>query len=822
MQSIPSRMRSMRMAFRGKKKTQEMDDQSSAAETTKEKSIAVSEHSLNRITMNDITSRIRNGLFKRSDKHAFTDTNMSTGYGAQSSASDASQGLDGAEINSEPFESMNEMAHGAGDVYATIINIQSSDLSAPEVGDAVVNDGDNTRVQQSDVQPLCLQTVYALLKSTPRLKKMIEDDQYEDLLCSVIASRVLKAVKTKLNNQQQAQQYSGRVSYDLAELTNLIQSNLETIVVQVANNKKKIIQKSTVVAGRHVAYSEKGLRDSNEDRHFAAPYLNELLGYENPDHSLSAFGIFDGHGGSDCANFIANRLHINIGLNSNLNLNMRKCMTESFALTNQQWSQYADRNNLSKTCGTTAIVALIQNYQIFISWVGDSSAMLFLKNGIWLDFVVPHKPYFDQEKLRIEALGGFVNHDRVNGALAVSRAFGDLKYGCVRPDPDVIEYKLQGNEDFLLLACDGLTDVMTPMDILDVVKKTLSGDVRREHLICEKLVDAALNKGSTDNVSVIYIPLRDLKIPQDGVKSIAQLGDYIMPAEIMNYYQYQQQQQQQQQNQAYNTQMSVNVTQASESGANHQFQEKVPQQDVQASVLNQPYVSQKQVQVFKDTQQEIIVDSEDDEERQSSNSPLPQQNSEYYDETSTMQDLEQVQNLDEFKTEISDETPTYISVAASSIVIPREPSPLNRLNTTSTASVASKISVTKRNWADPDVHAVSELSALASLARQFAPAPSTSISTTTASMEIMNDHQFAMTDKKSTTSNLSAVRELLLKENDNDLEVPVTPSVEGYRHENLRNLPTVLECTTRQSIDSEYIIDFVDNYITSQSSQSQE
>ena len=94
-----------------------------------------------------------------------------------------------------------------------------------------------------------------------------------------------------------------------------------------------------------------------------------------------------------------------------------------------------------------------------------------------------------------------MQHGRVNGILAVSRSFGDLKYGCVNPEPEIIDYGLTGNEDFLLLACDGLTDVMTPIDILEIVKSSS----KDEQMIARKLVDAALQRGSTDNISVVYV-----------------------------------------------------------------------------------------------------------------------------------------------------------------------------------------------------------------------------------------------------------------------------------------------------------------------------
>ncbi len=104
-------------------------------------------------------------------------------------------------------------------------------------------------------------------------------------------------------------------------------------------------------------------------------------------------------------------------------------------------------------------------------------------------------------------MGGYVAMDRVNGLLAVSRSFGDIKYGCVNPEPSIQEYKLTGQEHFLLLACDGLTDVLQPLDILNVVQMAAAGGISDAKSVSKLLIDEALKRGSTDNISVIFVPL---------------------------------------------------------------------------------------------------------------------------------------------------------------------------------------------------------------------------------------------------------------------------------------------------------------------------
>lgn len=102
-------------------------------------------------------------------------------------------------------------------------------------------------------------------------------------------------------------------------------------------------------------------------------------------------------------------------------------------------------------------------------------------------------------------MGGFIQCDRVNGMLAVSRAFGNIKIACINAEPEVVQYKFEGKEDFLVLACDGLTDVMTFPQIHSFVRARIEAGVPY-HSMSECLVVEALTLGSTDNVTVIVVP----------------------------------------------------------------------------------------------------------------------------------------------------------------------------------------------------------------------------------------------------------------------------------------------------------------------------
>lgn len=121
--------------------------------------------------------------------------------------------------------------------------------------------------------------------------------------------------------------------------------------------------------------------------------------------------------------------------------------------------------------------------------------------------------------MRIEALGGVVSPTgRVFGQLAVSRSLGDVHMkkprvseNFVSNDPYIAKFDLKYGDDFLILACDGLWDVMTYQEAVDNVAKDLSKGLDAE-VVARHLVDKALNIGSTDNISAIVVYLKWHKI----------------------------------------------------------------------------------------------------------------------------------------------------------------------------------------------------------------------------------------------------------------------------------------------------------------------
>ncbi|XP_060800398.1 microtubule-actin cross-linking factor 1, isoforms 6/7 isoform X3 [Amyelois transitella] len=130
-----------------------------------------------------------------------------------------------------------------------------------------------------------------------------------------------------------------------------------------------------------------------------------------------------------------------------------------------------------------------------------------------MQLVRPHKPSRQDERERIEASGGTVMYWgtwRVNGQLAVSRAIGDVHYKpYVTARPEIATVDLDGDEDFVVVACDGLWDFVSEDDVALAVYRQLAADPDDLKAVTKRLVVQAKRQGSSDNISIIVVFLKD-------------------------------------------------------------------------------------------------------------------------------------------------------------------------------------------------------------------------------------------------------------------------------------------------------------------------
>nr|XP_020663981.1 protein phosphatase 1G [Pogona vitticeps] len=179
--------------------------------------------------------------------------------------------------------------------------------------------------------------------------------------------------------------------------------------------------------------------------------------------------------------------------------------------------------------GTTAVVALIRGKQLFVANAGDSRCVV-SEGGKAVDMSYDHKPEDEVELARIKNAGGKVTMDgRVNGGLNLSRAIGDHFYKrnknlppeeqMISALPDIKVLTINEDHDFMVIACDGIWNVMSSQEVVDFVQSKISqkgedGQLRSLSSIAEELLDRCLAPDTSgdgtgcDNMTCILISFK--------------------------------------------------------------------------------------------------------------------------------------------------------------------------------------------------------------------------------------------------------------------------------------------------------------------------
>lgn len=174
--------------------------------------------------------------------------------------------------------------------------------------------------------------------------------------------------------------------------------------------------------------------------------------------------------------------------------------------------------------GCTAVCAIVSDNHLVVANAGDSRCVL-SRDGKAVALTEDHKPNNEEEFSRIMKAGGFVADGRVNGSLNLSRALGDLEYKqaqlppeeqMVTANPEIRTLRLTHDDEFLILACDGIWDVLSNQEAVDFVRaQLLQGKSPKE--ICEAACDFCLAEDTTgcgkgcDNMSIVISVFKNSK-----------------------------------------------------------------------------------------------------------------------------------------------------------------------------------------------------------------------------------------------------------------------------------------------------------------------
>nr|XP_048333972.1 probable protein phosphatase 2C 58 isoform X1 [Ziziphus jujuba var. spinosa] len=217
-------------------------------------------------------------------------------------------------------------------------------------------------------------------------------------------------------------------------------------------------------------------------------------------HELGLYAIFDGHSGRDVAEYLQSHLFDNILSEPDFWTNPKDAVKRAYKATDDDILEMM----IGSRGGSTAVTAtLIDQEKLIIANVGDSRAIL-CRNGQAKQISVDHEPH--KEKELVESRGGFVskapgNVPRVDGQLAMTRAFGDVEVKeHITSEPYVRVESVDKDSEFIILASDGLWKVMSNKEALECIRKI---DDAQE--ASKKLVREALSRKSNDDISCVIV-----------------------------------------------------------------------------------------------------------------------------------------------------------------------------------------------------------------------------------------------------------------------------------------------------------------------------
>ncbi|XP_027902027.1 protein phosphatase 2C 57 [Vigna unguiculata] len=281
-----------------------------------------------------------------------------------------------------------------------------------------------------------------------------------------------------------------------------------------------------------------GLREEMEDDIIVRP--DGLQGF-------SFAAVFDGHGGFSSVEFLRDELYKECveALQGGLLLvekdfkAIKGALQEAFLKADTRLLKRLEMNGEEDESGATATAIFIGDDELLISHIGDSSAVL-CRSGKAEVLTSPHRPYGSNktsldEIRRIREAGGWISNGRICGDIAVSRAFGDVRFKTKKNEmlqkgvqegkwsakfisrvqlnndlvvayPDIYQVALGSDAEFVVLATDGLWDYMSSSEAVSFVRDQLRkhGNIQ---LACESLAEAALDRRTQDNVSIIIADL---------------------------------------------------------------------------------------------------------------------------------------------------------------------------------------------------------------------------------------------------------------------------------------------------------------------------
>ncbi|KAJ1733570.1 Protein phosphatase 2C 2 [Coemansia biformis] len=297
-----------------------------------------------------------------------------------------------------------------------------------------------------------------------------------------------------------------------------------------------VVEKHTTSGGDerflYGASAMQGWRISMEDAHTTLLKLG-------PGGESAFFAVYDGHGGQTAAKFAGVKLHEYIvRADEYAKGNFEEAIKSGFLTADKDLRETPEM--ASNTAGCTSVCVLItKDGQVICGNAGDSRAIMSTA-GRAVPLSHDHKPTDEVEFNRIVGAGGFVEFGRVNGNLALSRALGDFEFKnngtmpaekqIVTAFPDVIKADPSADNEFIVVACDGIWDCMTNEQVVQFVHAKITEGKKLDQ-ICEDIMNRCLASESElggvgcDNMTIVIVAILNGKSEDEWYESVKVIAE---------------------------------------------------------------------------------------------------------------------------------------------------------------------------------------------------------------------------------------------------------------------------------------------------------
>lgn len=251
------------------------------------------------------------------------------------------------------------------------------------------------------------------------------------------------------------------------------------------------------------AIVDRGERAYMEDR-----FVAKTFAWDDGTRRATVYGVFDGHNGASvaehCQRYMADQVVGDMRTSVTTLSSVAPCLRKSFH--NVDDSAAAAQGVRSHEVGSTACVAVVTQRHVWVANAGDSRAVLRIaSNQIPYPLSEDHKPSGAAEMERIRLSGGTVSHAdgiaRISG-LSLSRSIGDrARRPHVICTPDVRQWR-RDEKAYMLMASDGVWDVMSNQEVVDIVDNETSVADGLRQVLAE-----ARRRRSRDNITILFVQL---------------------------------------------------------------------------------------------------------------------------------------------------------------------------------------------------------------------------------------------------------------------------------------------------------------------------